>query len=84
MTTPLRKFDLVHLFSNKRQFDRETGVAIDECEISQVGAAGFRVTGGKATYWWHDRGKTWSSQALDRVDETRKRFSEVAKMERTK
>jgi hypothetical protein len=48
-------------------------------EIGYVGQAGFMPKGGGLIYWWHERGQTWASETLDRIDETKTRFSQAAK-----
>lgn len=83
---PLRRGDFVHLLKNKRKYkfpDNRASVfqgeEYDECEITQAGVAGFRVSNDSTVYWWHDRGKTWSSLKLDRLDSTKDQFSKQAK-----
>jgi len=83
---PLQPGERVHLLKNKRKYifpeNRISvfqGDEVDESEISYVGAAGFRVRGEPATYWWYDRGETWSSLKLDRMDAARDRFNERTK-----
>lgn len=46
--------------------------------IEIAGAAGFSVKGRVGTRWWADRGKTWSSEKLDRQDEVNGRFQNGA------
>ena len=65
-------------------------------EIATGGVAGFNVWRagamfgpgarqvGLTTYYWHDRGRTWSSDDLDRRDSTRDQFSKAAKEGRTR
>ena len=69
MTTPLKKGATVTLLD---------AVPPGPYEIIRIGAAGFQCRGCQTTHWWHDRGKTWTSDDLDRVDEAKRKFSEAA------
>jgi hypothetical protein len=55
-----------------------------ELEVCRAGIAGFQVKGIGRTYWWHDRGKTWSSADLDRQDEVKRKFQDAAGSGETK
>ena len=77
-TTPLKAGDRVTLLHD--QASRE---------IARAGAAGFTVwtsdavvgmrgrNVGLTVYRWHDRGVTWQSDTLDRIDATKTQFSEA-------
>lgn len=69
MDHSLKRGDTVHLLSPEDK----------DAEVRKVGSAGFSVFASLEAYWWTDRGKTWSSEKLDRMDATKHSFSEAAK-----
>jgi hypothetical protein len=46
-----------------------------DTEVEKSGRAGFFVRNHVRMLWWNDRGKTWDSVKLDRIDDIRTRFS---------
>lgn len=62
MTTPLRRGDNVRLLDE---------LGRPQEKIAAVGQAGFTVDGHSKTWWWSDRGKTWSNDVLDKMDRMR-------------
>lgn len=48
------------------------------CTVNHAGVSGFTVTGFASMRLWGDRGKTWESAELDRIDATRNRFNKSA------
>jgi hypothetical protein len=49
-----------------------------EIEIENAGGAGIKVKGKLSVLWWSDRGKTWTSDKLDRQDAVRAEFTSAA------
>jgi hypothetical protein len=69
MTAPLKKGAQVTLLDVPDK---------PQLEVCRVGIAGFQAKGLGRTYWWQDRGKTWSSVDLDRIDSVKQQFREAA------
>ena len=67
--TPLKKFD---------DSVRLVAIPDEKTEIEHAGPAGFKLKNHMRMYPWHERGKTWISDKLDRIDSTREQFSNAA------
>lgn len=50
----------------------------DVCQVTKVGPAGFTVRGHATVYRWHNRGKTWTSVRLDRLDAAKLELDKAA------
>lgn len=50
-----------------------------EAEIEVAGAAGFKVKDRMAMFPWPERGQTWSSDQLDRIDAAKTQFNQTAR-----
>ena len=73
--TPLKAGDRVKLL---HEYPDRPAARPDHA-IGYAGGVGFTLKGGGPTYYWHDRGVTWSSETLDRIDATKLKFTEAAK-----
>jgi hypothetical protein len=68
--TPLKRHDTsVILMANPSEVT----------EIEHAGPAGFKLKNHMRMYTWIERGKTWNSATLDRIDATKDQFSRAAK-----
>ena len=57
---------------------RLLGSPNEATEIELSGPSGFKLKNHIRVYDWNERGTTWSSDTLDRRDETQTRFREAA------
>jgi hypothetical protein len=75
-TTPLKAGDVVKLLPSGEQREIACAVAAGFKAWTAdaiVGMGGRKV--GMTVYRWHDRGVSWQSDKLDRIDSTRTQFS---------